>query len=626
MKFRLKTSAAALLAAGTLILSASGCQKSAAEQYYEKEVVFPADATPEMKADMAARLVPTARQRAWQDLEMTAFLHFGVNTFTDREWGDGKEDPAVFNPTALDTDQWVKALKDAGFKMVILTAKHHDGFCLWPTATTEHSVKSSPWLDGKGDVVKMLRESCDKYDMRLGLYLSPWDRNAESYGDSPRYNDMFVAQLTELLSNYGKIDEVWFDGACGEGPNGKKQEYDWARFKETIERLQPDAVMAIMGDDVRWVGNEAGKGRETEWSATALMPGILPGSAEHNDSIGIGALAKDLGSRDILAKTDRLFWWPSEVDVSVRPGWFFHESEQPKPLLQLATIYLESVGRNSVLLLNVPPDKEGRINAADVARLGELRQWIDSNFADNLAAAPGSTATALTPGSRVNCVVLAEDIARGQRVEEFTVSAYTPQGGWQPVAAGTTIGHKRILTFNDIVADSLRLDVTAHRGTAHNATMMGAYRITMPRGEAQTPHGVSRIDLSKAGISGYAPKEALTDTDAATTATAADSTPLEIDLRRPTALAGFSYLPPEEVGTPGTVTNYELYVADQPGQWRRVDLSGEFSNIVNNPIEQFVKFAEPIEARYVRFVPAGTSLGSTGSAVIAGFSLLAPQN
>ena len=196
-----------------------------AQEYYEKHVAFPAGATTEQKIDMASRLVPTPQQLAWQQMEFTCFLHFGINTFTGREWGDGKEDPAIFNPTELDCEQWVRALKEGGFKMAIITAKHHDGFCLWPTRTTKHSVASSPWKNGKGDVVQELRKACDKYGLKFGVYLSPWDRNAECYGQGEAYNKFFIEQLTELLTNYGEVHEVWFDGANGEGPNGKKQEF-----------------------------------------------------------------------------------------------------------------------------------------------------------------------------------------------------------------------------------------------------------------------------------------------------------------------------------------------------------------------------------------------------------------
>ena len=371
-----------LLLSSTLI---GGVQAQKKENYYVKHVEFPQDATLEQKVDMAARLVPTPQQYAWQQMELTAFLHFGINTFTGREWGDGKEDPALFNPSELDAGQWVKSLKNAGFKMVILTAKHHDGFCLWPTATTKHSVASSPWKNGQGDVVKELRKACDKYDMKFGVYLSPWDRNAECYGDSPRYNEFFVRQLTELLTNYGEVHEVWFDGANGEGPNGKKQIYDWDAFYKTIQRLQPKAVMAIMGDDVRWVGNEKGIGRETEWNATVLTPGIYARSTENNKRLGVFSKAEDLGSRKMLEKATELFWYPSEVDVSIRPGWFYHAEEDAKvkSLKHLSDIYFQSVGYNSVLLLNIPPDRKGLINEADVNRLEEFAAYREQIFADN---------------------------------------------------------------------------------------------------------------------------------------------------------------------------------------------------------------------------------------------------
>ena len=368
-----------------IALLMAGCASQPKQELYEKQVTFPADATLEQKVDMASRLVPTPQQLEWQQMEFTAFLHFGINTFTGREWGDGTESPELFNPSELDAEQWVRALKDGGFKMAILTAKHHDGFCLWPTATTEYSVKNSPWKDGKGDVVRELRDACEKYGMKFGVYLSPWDRNAECYGDSPAYNKFFIEQLTELLSNYGEVHEVWFDGANGEGPNGKKQEYDWEAILKTIRTLQPKAVTAIMGDDVRWVGNEGGLGRETEWSATVLAPGSYTHKETSRVTLGINNMTKDLGSRELLAKAQEAYWYPSEVDVSIRPGWFYHaeQDEQVRSLANLVNIYYRSVGCNSVLLLNIPPDRRGLIHEIDAQRIKELSGYLAKTFANN---------------------------------------------------------------------------------------------------------------------------------------------------------------------------------------------------------------------------------------------------
>nr|MDE6490701.1 alpha-L-fucosidase [Muribaculaceae bacterium] len=482
--------------ASALLLAATAMNVVAEKEYFVKEVTFPSEATIDQKIEMASRLVPSDKQLSWQQLELTAFIHFGMNTFTDREWGDGTESPSVFNPAELDAEQWISTLSEAGFKLVILTAKHHDGFCLWPTATTPHSVASSPWLDGKGDVMRQFADACARYGMKMGVYLSPWDRNAPEYGDSEAYNDKFVAQLTELLTGYGRVDEVWFDGACGEGPNGKKQVYDWNRFADVIHRLQPDAVTAIMGDDVRWVGNEKGEGRETEWSATAITPGILAGADESNSKLGLEAKSPDLGGREILAKADKLYWWPSEVDVSIRPGWFYHDREQPKPLYKLAQIYLNSVGRNSALLLNIPPDRRGRLADADVRRIGELGRWIRKNFTRNLVTGDlGDNTVRLTPGSKVNCVVLREDISRGQRVEQFRLHALTG-GRWSEIARGTTIGNKRIVTFDTVNADALQLHVVSARGETH-LLPVEAYMIAMPD-ESDEDFGDCRI-IDKSG-------------------------------------------------------------------------------------------------------------------------------
>jgi alpha-L-fucosidase len=283
-------------------------------------------------------VTPHPRQLAWQEMELHAFVHFGMNTFTNREWGDGTEDPKLFNPTQFDARQWMRALKAAGMKQVVVTAKHHDGFCLWPSKYTEHSVKNSPWRDGKGDIVREVAEACRAEGLKLGIYLSPWDRHEPSYGDSPRYNEHYKNQLTELLTNYGPIYEVWFDGACGEGPSGKKQVYDWDGYVEVVRRLQPEAVIfSDAGPDVRWVGNEDGLASATNWSMLRRDE-FSPGTSDY----------KLLGE----GQEDGTHWVPCECDVSIRPGWFYHpdQDDQVKSLAQLLDIYYRSVGQNAVLL------------------------------------------------------------------------------------------------------------------------------------------------------------------------------------------------------------------------------------------------------------------------------------
>ncbi|MGL5959254.1 MAG: alpha-L-fucosidase [Bacteroidales bacterium] len=423
---------------------------------YQKELVFPKNATIEKKIEMAARLVPSPQQLAWQKLETTVFFHFGINTYTEQEWGDGTEDPALFNPTELNTDQWVETIKKAGFKLAIITAKHHDGFCLWPTATTAHSVAASPWRNGKGDLVRELQQSCQKYGIKFGVYLSPWDRNAQCYG-TDEYNDFFVAQLTELLTQYGTIDEVWFDGACGEGPNGKRQEYDFARYYELIKKTQANAVTAISGNDVRWVGNETGYGRETEWSATVLLNEAIPENDAQNKELGISNTSKDLGSRELLAKASKVVWWPSEVDVSIRPGWFYHQDEDSKvrSVENLANIYYSSIGQNSSLLLNIPPNKLGRIAPVDSINLIAFGEFLDNLYAKNFMASNGkwsakamreSKTFKLIDKAEFNVIEIAEDITKGQRIESFTIDV-EKDGQWQEIAKGTTIGYKRLLRF-----------------------------------------------------------------------------------------------------------------------------------------------------------------------------------
>jgi alpha-L-fucosidase len=473
--------------------------KSHAQIYTDKNyVALPAGSSPAAVVQRAAHVVPSPRQLRWQQLELTGFIHFGMNTFTNKEWGDGTESPALFNPTALDAGQWVRTCKAGGIKQVIITAKHHDGFCLWPSKYTEHSVKSSPWKNGKGDVVKEVADACHAQKIGFGVYLSPWDRNSPYFGDSAKYNNYFVNQLTELLTNYGRVDEVWFDGANGEGPTGKKQVYDFNRWYALIRRLQPTAVIAVMGPDVRWVGTESGYGREMEWS-------VVPADAQRQDKVAASSqkdvafapknmMESDLGSRAKLAPAQALAWYPAEIDVSIRPGWFNHpaEDDQVKTSAQLLDIYNSSVGRNGVLLLNIPPNKAGLITQQDAASLQAWRTALDKTYANNLlkgsqvsglnaakAAAlldnkydtywttTGRDTTAtlsftLPAPRRFDVLQLQENITVGQRIEKFVLE-YKSGSEWKTAATGTTVGYKRILKFEPIEAQAVRLRILSSR-------------------------------------------------------------------------------------------------------------------------------------------------------------------
>jgi len=602
------------------------CTSQPQETYYEKQVAFPADATPEQKVDMVSRLVPTPQQLEWQQMEFTAFLHFGMNTFTGNEWGDGKESPELFNPSELDCEQWVKALQDGGFKMALITAKHHDGFCLWPTATTEYSVKNSPWKDGKGDVVRELRDACEKYGMKFGVYLSPWDRNAECYGDSPAYNKFFIEQLSELLTNYGEVHEVWFDGANGEGPNGKKQEYDWTAILAKIRELQPKAVTAIMGDDVRWVGNEGGMGRDTEWSATAMAPGSYTHKKEAMEALGINNMSKDLGSRELIAKAQEAYWYPSEVDVSIRPGWFYHadQDERVRSLANLVNIYYRSVGCNSVLLLNIPPDKRGLIHEVDVQRIKELSEYINKTFANNYvengnqvwkAEIGQSKEYNVKANAMVNTFLIQEDIAKGQRVEDFLVEVYS-NGAWQYAAEGTTVGYKRLLRFSDCTPEKIRVTVRSTRATA-NITNVGLYYAEPLQDEgAKVRISHVKTDEWKAVDADAA---AAFDGNQETAWTAEGLIPLVVDMGKEEAVAGFCYAPVAGEDLSGTIYKYNFYISTDGQNWTKCDTNGEFSNIMHNPVPYFVRFGKTYNARYFKLEPVSeinaeknTSIGDVG--------------
>lgn len=434
--------------------------------------------------------LPSERQLTWHELEYYAFVHFSMNTFTNMEWGMGDEKPEWFNPTELDTRQWAKVAKDAGMKGIIITAKHHDGFCLWPSAYTEHSVKNSPWRDGKGDVLRELADACNEYGLKFGVYLSPWDRNHADYG-KPEYLDYFRNQLRELLTNYGDVFEVWFDGANGgTGYYGGANEnrkidnrtyYEWDIVFEIVRELQPMAcIFSDGGPDVRWVGNEEGWARPTNWSLLK-RDDFAPGIAENLEHLRAG-------------QEDGTHWLPAEVDVSIRPGWYYHpyEDHKVKTLPQLLDIYYHSVGRNASLLLNFPVDTRGLIHENDVEAVLKLAEALKADFAVDLAKGQKITATnvrgnsgrfsakKLNDGKKdtywttddgvtqatltlefnqpttINRLLLQEYIPLGQRVKKFRVECVN-DGNWKTLAEKTTIGYKRILRLPDVTTRRLRI-------------------------------------------------------------------------------------------------------------------------------------------------------------------------
>jgi alpha-L-fucosidase len=444
----------------------------------------------EVKPPEPSGPTPSAAQLAWHEMELNAFVHFTTNTFTDKEWGYGDESPAIFNPAAFDADQWIRTFKETGFKGVILTCKHHDGFCLWPSAFTEHSVKNSPF---KKDVVKEVSEACKRHGLKFGIYVSPWDRNHAAYG-SPEYVTYYRNQLNELFTNYGPVFEMWFDGANGGdgfygGTRGQRKingatYYNWPATLDTVRKLEPEVIFfSDAGPGVRWVGNERGIAGETNWNT--ITPDTL-----FAEKAGIESLL-NTGSET------GTHWIPAEVDVSIRPGWFYHSKEDSlvKSPGKLLEIYLSSVGRGSTLLLNVPPDRRGLLHENDVQALKGFRALLDQRFKTNFAPAAKASATSWRGKSdqfaadKVNdgnsetywtvndtektgtltfefdkiqiikYVLLQEYIRLGQRVKSFKIEAKI-NGEWRPVREGTTIGYKRILPIASIETNAIRVTIS----------------------------------------------------------------------------------------------------------------------------------------------------------------------
>ena len=644
--------------------------------------------------------LPSERQLAWHKLDYYAFIHFNMNTFTNMEWGTGGESPEQFDPSELDTRQWARVAKEAGMEGIIITAKHHDGFCLWPTKTTEHSVKNSPWKNGKGDLIKDLSEACKEYGLKFGIYLSPWDRNHKDYGQ-PEYVEVFHEQLRELLTNYGEVFEVWFDGANGGsgyygGANetrkiDNKTYYQWDKTTAIVRELQPNAVIfSDGGPDIRWVGNEEGWAQETNWSIMRRDE-IYPGWPRY----------VELRS----GHEDGTHWLPAEVNVSIRPGWYYHPSEdhQVKSLAHLVKIYYESIGRNGNFLLNLPVDHRGLVHEKDVEQLMALKAQIDQDFEKDLAREANVTASG-TRGDRpefdaknvndgdpetywttndtmtnasitisfdkpteINRILLQEYIPLGQRAKEFSIEAQV-NGKWIEIDRQTTIGYKRILRFDSVKSAAIRVTFLQSKGppTISNLELYrapnllteplikrdkeGQITLEVPDDQLKIYYALSneKLDLrfqeykdpfllsKQQTIAAYAfdpetkqkssfvhkyfdiskknwkvsavstgnteGSEKMID-EAPETFWASNEGDSElaavtIDLGQQYDLKGFTYWPIQERWSFGIITDYEFFVSKDGKNWQSV-AKGEFSNIINSPVEQRVMF-NPLAARFIK--------------------------
>lgn len=554
-------------------------------------------------------VTPTPQQVEWQKMEYNMFVHFGPNTFTGSEWGSGKEKAELFNPSAMDCGQWTSIAKAAGMKGVVITAKHHDGFCLWPNPVSQHTVAQSPWKDGKGDVLQELSQACREDDLKFGIYISPWDRNDPHYG-TDEYNDVFVKTLEHALGSYGPVFEQWFDRACGEGPNGKKQVYDWLLFNSTVHKMQPDAVIfSDYGPGCRWVGNEKGYAGRTCWSTTEVNEDFT-GPAFTRQSLNEGTKGGNL-------------WAAGETDVSIRKSWFWKESENDnvKSLQHLLKIYYESVGRNSLLLLNVPPDTTGLIHEADSLRLMQLRAALDEIFGVDLAEGASVRAENVRGGARkfraenmlckdydkywavddsitvvsfivtlpqertFNRVQLQEYIPLGQRVSAFSIDALADDGKWKPIARETTIGYKRIVHVPVTTTTAVRVNIEQSEA----CPVLNGFALYMDN---------VYVSDEKSNVLTGEVKPA--------------SELLTLDLGEPKLVKGFVYAPKGD-GEGGVIVTYTVEVSMDGKEWAVAAQDKMFDNIVNSPVTQEVIFENPVNARMIRLVPSRVEAG-TGAA------------
>lgn len=585
--------------------------------------------TPSVKAPEAILPIPETKQVEWQKMETYAFVHFGLNTFNDREWGYGNSDPNTFNPTRLNCEQWVQTFVNAGMKGVILTAKHHDGFCLWPTQLTDYCIRNTPYKEGKGDIVRELSDACKKYGIKFAVYLSPWDRHQANYG-TPEYVEYFYKQLNELLTNYGEVFEIWFDGANGgDGWYGgaedkrtidRKTYYDYPRAYKMIDELQPQAVIfSDGGPGCRWVGNENGFAGATNWSF--LRAGEVYPGYPHYKELQYG-------------HADGNQWVAAECDVSIRPGWFYHpeEDNRVKTVDQLTDLYYRSVGHNATLLLNFPVDRNGLIHPVDSANAVNFHKRVQKELARNLFAgitprasderggaftaqaandgnwdtywATNDSVTAATIefelpiAEKINRMMIQEYIPLGQRVKSFVVE-YNQDNEWIPVKLNeetTTVGYKRLLRFETVSTDKIRIRFTDARACLCINNIEAYYG-----GETLDTFTLKTEELKSypfilPGVEVMEAQKAM-DKETGTTCFVEGNT-LLIDLGEERTIRSFHYLPDQSEYNKGLISTYELFTGTDINAVNRPAAKGEFSNIKHNPILQSVYFS-PVKARYL---------------------------
>ena len=605
---------------------------------------FCACSSPQVKAPEAILPIPEQKQVDWQKMETYAFIHFGLNTFNDREWGYGDTDPKIFNPARLDCEQWAQTLVKAGMKGVILTAKHHDGFCLWPFEGTDYNISHTPYKDGKGDIVRELADACKKYGLKFAVYLSPWDRHQANYG-TPEYLDYFYAQLRELLTNYGEVFEVWFDGANGgDGWYGgakdvrtidRKNYYNYPRIYEMLDSIQPQAIIfSDGGPGCRWVGNEKGFAGATNWSF--LRKGEVHPGYDKSYELQYG-------------HPDGNQWVPAECDVSIRPGWFYHpeEDDRVKSTDQLVDLYYRSVGHNATLLLNFPVDRRGLIHPVDSANAVRFHEMIQQQLKTNLVA--GMTpkvsnerggdfvASALTDDNfdtywatedgvttadiefsfdtptRMNRMMLQEYIPLGQRVKAFVVE-YLDKDTWLPVKLNeetTTIGYKRLLRFETVETKGIRIRITDARGPLCLSNV-GVYDAgNVSDSFVEKVEDIESVPYLLPDVKAEETAKA-SDKQAQTTCFV-EGDRLLIDLQEERLVSSLHFLPDQGEPNKGLIANYEIRVGTSKDAVNQLVKSGEFSNIQNNPVMQSVFFT-PVKARYIelkatRMIRAGEPMG-----------------